>query len=100
MTFENNLHKFAKEFQQKAEAASGRVSLGELFTLDFMEKHTQSDSLSKFVEAYDHTITNETFAESLTPEFDIYISENSKFNNWDEMYKKAGEEYFVRKLKF
>ena len=100
MSFKSNLDKFEKDLQHKAEAVSGNVTFNELFNLEFMRKYTNSDTIDNFVSAYDNSITEETFQESLTPEFDAYIANNSKFSTWDEMQTKAGEEYLVKHLKF
>lgn len=100
MSFESSLDKFERDLDRKAKALSGPVSLKTLFPQEFMRKYTKFESLETLIETYDSDITNETFQESLTPEFDKFVAENSQFTSWQEMYKKAGEEYVVKNLKF
>lgn len=100
ISFNSNFDKFERDLERKAQAASGNVSFNELFTVEFMSKYTNFETVDGLVNAYDSDITNETFQESLTPKFDCFIAENSQFSSWQEMLNKAGEEYLVKNLKF
>ncbi|AYW46750.1 hypothetical protein LQF60_03100 [Tetragenococcus koreensis] len=70
-----------------------KVKLSDLFTSKFMKKYTKFNSIDSFVHNYDSSVTAKTFKPTNNREFDKYVSHHSKFKNWNEMYKKAGEEY-------
>lgn len=75
------------------------VSIGELFTADFMKKHTKFSSLGELMEAGGfHIESAEDFKSILGPEFDAHITASSPFASWKEILQAAGNEYAARKI--
>lgn len=95
--FQKRLDEIAKNAQELE--GQNEVPFSELFTDIFLKKHTDFDSFEAFENA---PIFNQYDSFEAIPdlEFDIFIKENSKFNNWEEMYSKASEDYIVKKLGF
>ena len=97
----DDFQKRLDEIAENAQELEGQneVPFSELFTDSFLKKHTDFDSFEAFENA---PIFNQYDSFETIPdlEFDIFIKENSKFKNWEEMYSKASKEYIEKKLGF
>jgi len=87
-----------KEIQKFKEI---KVSLSELFSPSFMQRYTDSNAIDDFLN------NSELFSEDVdktpqeifeTKEFNEYVKQHTKFNTWSEMFSKAVEEWFTKKL--
>ena len=98
----NDLNKLLKGIEQKAQEASGDVELGELLTPNFMTTFSNFSNLNEFwgKSPFGVPASSEEFAEIEQDKLDVYVKENTRFSNWQEMLDKAGVVYFENKLKF
>lgn len=85
---ENNLYKMSK---------TDSLSFDELFTSDFMSKHTNYKSFDKFLSASGFT---QLFEDIPDDDWDIYVSQHSNFTSWEEMVNTAAEQYVSKELGF
>ena len=100
--------KFEIKFNKKADRiideiedlGKGRqVSFDELFNVRFMNKYTNFSTIQELFDTFDPTLTEEKVKEVLeTSEWSNFIAKNTRFNSWEEMYKKSGELYLSEKL--
>lgn len=97
----DEFQKQLKQLEKNAQDLEGtnNVPLGELLTDSFLAKHTKFDNFSAF-ESSQIFNKYESFEAIPDSEFDVFINENSNFENWDEMLSKATSEYVTRKLGF
>lgn len=72
----------------------------ELLTPDFMQKYTNFKSFSMMIESSSFKIENEIEFGDVTEtlQWNGYVNENTKFNNWKEMLRKSVLERANRKL--
>jgi len=95
--------KMIKQMNQNAKEleANPEVSFDELFSASFMNKYTNFSSFDDFMAASDLGVkTQEDFEALPKGDLDKYVSENSKFDNWDMMFKQAYGEYAFKKIGF
>ena len=85
---EDNLSKMSK---------TDSLSFDELFTSDFMFKHTDYSSFDEFLSASGFT---QSFEDIPDDDWDIYVSQHSSFTSWEEMVDNAVEQYVSKKLGF
>ena len=85
---EDNLSKMSK---------TDSLSFDELFTSDFMLKHTNYRSFSEFLSASGFT---QSFEDIPDDDWDIYVSQHSSFTSWKEIVNSAVEQYVNKKLDF
>lgn len=95
------LDDFQKKFQKKIDQdVNGEVSLEVLFNSDFIQRNTNFSNMQEFFDKSPFEIKSQEDFEKLdVSELDGYVQENTKFKSWDEMKKKAGEEYVAKQLK-
>lgn len=89
----SGFEKFAKNFEETTKKAE-RIDLNELFDEDFMRKHTNHSSIHEFFKPIGFDAESE-----ITPEFEQYVSSNTKFSSWQEMTDKAQEVFWTKNLK-
>ncbi len=84
-----------EELKREAEQVTGRVSLQDLFTVDFMREHTKHGTLDDMVTAsklLNEDCSTEDLAAALeSQEWNQFVAENSDFSSWQEMITAAGE---------
>jgi|AntRauTorcE11898_2_1112593.scaffolds.fasta_scaffold93093_2 hypothetical protein len=89
------------QLRERAESADGAntVSISELFPADFMQTHTDCDSISQFFGHSPWTIEGESDFERIPEdEFDSYVDEHSGFSSWDAMLSAAAREWVTRQV--
>jgi len=102
MEFEFNdsgFDEFKNEFEKKKKEAEGKVTLDQLLTSSFMEKHTGYKDLDSFAADSDIDFTDPKEAVE-SEEWDSYVRKNSSFSGWEEMFAAAGQSYMKEKLEF
>lgn len=93
------------ELERLAEKAMGlegtnEVSFEELFTPSFMATHTDFATFEEFMEASPWTVESQADFEAVPEqEFDVYVAENTRFQNWEAMLGKAAEQWAARQLR-
>ena len=85
---EDNLSKMSK---------TDSLSFDELFTSDFMFKHTDYSSFGEFLSASGFT---QSFEDIPDNDWDIYVSQHSSFTSWEEIVDTAAEQYVSQNLVF
>lgn len=93
------LKSYTGDIEKRINYISGEIPLEKILTPSFFKKHTKFKDLTVF--ANNSTCsTSDMFVEYLeNGDLDSYISDNSSFNSWNEMYKTAAEEYLLNNLK-
>ena len=97
----NELQDRLKQMQKGAEelSATKEVTLTELFTDEFLRKHTDFQSFKDF-DSQKIFETYKTIEEIPDDEMDTFIVDNSKFESWQVMIDTAASEYTIKKLGF
>ena len=73
------------------------MSFEELFTPDFMRRHTDFEDMDAMVAASGHDVrTTEDFEAIPRAEWDTLVRARTRFATWDAMRGKAAEEYAER----
>lgn len=90
-----------RDLQQKAEQLDGHhsVPLHELFPDEFMLHNTEFASIDELFEASGFKVeTEEDFAYIQDDEWNVFISERTRFASWDEMKDAAALEWAKQRL--
>lgn len=75
------------------------IPLSSLFTDKFMAEYTNCITFDEFLNNGNYLMNSEEDLRKIDPfEFDQYISDNTQFNSWTEMYTASGN-YFFNSLK-
>ncbi|MFW6027153.1 MAG: hypothetical protein ACOCRX_12530 [Candidatus Woesearchaeota archaeon] len=99
----DELQKNLKKLQNKAEELDGRnnIPFDELFNNNFMRRYTNYNSIDEMIEESNFKVeTEEDFKKISEDDWDEFIKKNTKFDNWQQMINKAGEEWVAKKLGF
>lgn len=76
------------------------IPLTALFEDAFMSEYTNFQSFSEFLNNGNYSMNLQEDLNSIPEyEFNLYISKNSKFSSWDEMYTTAGNIFLANALK-
>ncbi|MFS1663321.1 hypothetical protein [Streptococcus sp. zg-JUN1979] len=96
------LDKLEKQLTNLAKTSkSQEFSFDEVFTKQFMVKNTSFENIHDFLLASpEHISTPEEFDNSDETILDNFVSEQTKFNSWEEMLGTGVEELFAKKLGF
>lgn len=102
MTFDfSGLDKVFDELNQKAEQLSGTYDFDEIFPKSYMQSVSEYDSIEDFLKASPETITNaEEFEKADEAVLDVFVSENTNFSTWQEMFNDASSQFVIEKLRF
>ena len=85
------------EFQRGLARLNGPMSFEELFTPDFMRRHTDFEDMEAMVAASGHEArTTEDFEAIPRTQWDALVRARTRFASWDAMRGKAAEEYAER----
>jgi hypothetical protein len=93
--------KIIREIESRAKKLEGTndVPFRELFTQEFLSKHTSFSSLDDMFGKSGFTINSqEDFQNIQGEEWDKFISSNSNFKSWGEMFNTAGKEWISKQL--
>lgn len=97
-----------KEFQkqldniqkQAQEAVNGKVSIGDLFSDEFMRENSEKENFQKF---FDESPASGEELEELeqlnTPEMDDYVRNNTQYESWKDFAQAAANAYGANMLK-
>ncbi|MDD5281482.1 MAG: hypothetical protein PHC37_02065 [Candidatus Omnitrophica bacterium] len=97
----DEFNKKLNNLQQNIENLKGEqeVSFNELFTQDFMKKNSRFKSLEDMFKQSGFVINSqEDFKKIPDEEWGNFITSNTKFKNWEEMYGAAINEWLKIKL--
>ena len=95
-----NLETQLKKITDEIESlASSEVSLGELLDFGFLDKNADVGTLNELFKANDIAVKDIDDLEALDIKvLDKAVEKSTSFTTWDEMLKKAGEEYTLKRL--
>ena len=91
-----------RKLQRNVERVAGEqsVSFGELFSDDFMLRHTDFASIDAMFEASPFTLeTNDDLAAIPEAELDAFVADNTRLSTWEEMKSAAGREWMTRRIR-
>lgn len=100
------LDKLQKDLKQMQKAArelenTKEISFDELFNPKFMTSYTNFNSFNELLIAGGYKVNNVKDFEAIPDdEFDNHVQSSTRFSSWEEMYDKATEQYFTKKLGF
>ena len=87
------------EAQRRLENLSGPLSFEELFPPGFMRKYTDFPTIDEMVAASGHDVrSTEDFEAIPESEWNDLVRQRTRFQDWDAMRAKAGEELAERRL--
>ncbi|ALV21027.1 hypothetical protein [Carnobacterium antarcticum] len=98
-----DMSKKLNDLSKKANNANGEhsVPFEELFSSSFMNKYTNGDEIySFFIAGGFDASNNESFEAIDENQLDVYISDNSSFQSWQDMKNSAAEQYTLKILGF
>ena len=76
-------------------------NIEEEFTNDFMKNYTQFNTFEDMIDSSDFQVENQEDFEAIPDaEWDIFISQHTNFENWEDMMSQAGEVYVANHLHF
>lgn len=90
-----------KKLAENAKKLDGQheVSLGTLFNEGFIQSNTDFNSIDDFFEKAGFKVeSKEDFDAIPQEEIDSFVRDNTKFDNFNEMYKSATTEYVKKQL--
>ena len=102
--FINKLEDIKKNAQEID--GTNEISYEELFNEKFMKKYTEYSSIYEMIENSNLDIETEEEIKGVLEkgnnkeEWDQFVQNNTIFDNWEDMFKKANEEWAVKKLGF
>lgn len=102
----DDLYDLADQFEQMAENAreldgKNEVAFAELFTEEFMRRHTDVTSFEAFLQESRWEVESEQEFEAIPEdEFDEYVGHSSEFESWEEMLGTAGTEWLASEIGF
>ncbi len=91
--FQKKLDKITKEADSLKEQTP---TFKELFPSTFMTKYTQFRTIEDMVEK--SSIRGEKKEDFTSEEWNKFVREKTSFQNWEEMLKKAAEEYLGKQV--
>lgn len=96
-----NLEKQLNKIGDKAKKEiDGKVSLEELFSQDFLQKHTSFKSCENLMNSLPIEFESQEDLDNMDKsKVDPIIKENTEFDNWDEFSQAAANSYAKKKLK-
>ena len=98
--FSGDLDKFTKKMQKATKDASGQISFDVLFNQGFMKSNSRFKAIDDmFNEEGIEVETKEEFEALDEQVLDKMVRKHTKFNSWEEMLIKAGEEYMGKEIK-
>lgn len=94
------------EFRRKLERLSrnahnvnGPVAFDDLFPQEFMRRYTDFPTIQAMADASGFKIeSQEDFQAIPDADWDAFVRSRTRFQTWQDMQAKAGEEYVVRRL--
>lgn len=100
----NELKKNLNDMENKIKETDGeKVKISELLNPDFMQKYTEFSDFDEMIEMseFDEETFSENFEEiTETDEWNNYITDTTKFKDWEEMLNTAGVDLISSRLGF
>jgi hypothetical protein len=85
---------------RNAQNVNGPVAFDHLFPPEFMRRYTDFPTIQAMADASGFKIESQEDFEAIPDvEWDAFVRSRTRFQTWQDMQSKAGEEYVVRRLK-
>ncbi|WP_210410848.1 hypothetical protein [Leptospira sarikeiensis] len=98
----DKFQKQLKDLERNMKKIGGEhiVPLNELFNTRFMRTYTQYSSFEEMLNASGNEIESQSDLDSLSEnlEWDLFVSQNSRFRSWEAMKIAAGKEHGQKML--
>ncbi|WP_416841204.1 hypothetical protein [Haloferax sp. DFSO52] len=76
----------------------GEVTLADLFPPTWVESHTDSTSIDRFVDDSEFEVSDQESFESIpTHKWDRYVDSHTEFDDWQSMLSAAVERYVLER---
>ena len=99
MTGLDEMLKKLETLQRRAQNLDGPVPFEDLFPPEFMRRYTDFKSIEEMLGGFSTPITSsEDFERISDTDWNVYVTDKTRFKSWDEMQSKAGQEYAERRL--
>jgi hypothetical protein len=88
-----------ERLSRNAQNLSGPVALDDLFPPEFMRRYTDFPTIQAMADASGFKIESQEDFEAIPDaEWDDFVRSRTRFQTWQDMQAKAGEEYVGRRL--
>lgn len=88
-----------ERLSRNVENVSGTVAFDDLFPPEFMRRYTDFATIQAMADASGFTIeSREDFEAIPDADWDAFVRSRTRFQTWQDMQAKAGEEYVGRRL--
>jgi hypothetical protein len=89
-----------ERLSRNAQNVSGPVAFDDLFPPEFMRRYTDFPTIQAMADASGFKIESQQDFEAIPDaDWDAFVRSRTRFQTWQDMQAKAGEEYVVRRLK-
>lgn len=89
-----------ERLSRNAQNVSGPVAFDDLFPPEFMRRYTDFPTIQAMADASGFKIESQQDFEAIPDaDWDAFVRSRTRFQTWQDMQVKAGEEYVVRRLK-
>ena len=97
----DELQRNLRDLERRAQNVSGPVTFDDLFPPEFMRRYTDFKDISELVSTSGYEVnSSEDFAKIPDAAWDAHIVATTRFESWEDMKTKAGEEFAARRLGF
>ncbi len=87
----SGLDNLADEVKSLSDSLNGTVNITQILTDDFMNLYTHFDSFHTMLDNFGFSSADDFN----TPQWNDFVSQNTAFESWEEMYSQAGSEFFA-----
>jgi hypothetical protein len=88
-----------ERLSRNAQNVSGPVAFDDLFPPEFMRRYTDFSTIQAMADASGFKIESQEDFEAIPDaDWDAFVRSRTRFQTWQDMQAKAGEEYVVRRL--
>ena len=87
------------DFERELEDAGGEVPAEDILYPDFMRSYSDFDSFGEFLTHSEWDVANTDDFEAIPgDEFDDYVDEHTRFDDWETMLSVAAREYILSQV--
>ena len=99
-SFEDQMRAFtdkAREQMEKAKALDGSHPIADVYSPEFMQRHTEYASLDVMLEAASVSVA-EAFSTPARADWEAHVKAHTKFASWAAMREAANDAFLKRRL--
>ena len=99
MTGLDEMKRKLERLHRRARSLNGPVPFEELFPPEFMRRYTDYKTIDEMIAAVGTPVrSTDDFERIPSDVWESIVRGKTRFNTWDDMQRKAGEEYAARRL--